>query len=132
MEFSGLVHVSNPRASGSQAVGFSALAGKPRLPSLLPHSKPHTHTRFTISQLRARGRHFAQLRCSLSREQSVQGVPRYSLPGGAGGRSVLQLLEPRPQTAPPPLAAVCQHLLLLPRRGFPLLSLLNPLAYNFA
>lgn len=36
---------------------------------------------------------------------------------------VLQLLEPGPQAAPPPLAAVCQHPLLLPQRRFPLFSL---------
>lgn len=86
---------------------------------------PHTH-RFTISQLRAPGRRFAQLRCSLSREQSVRGVGggvNQDTPSWEGLGAGAFCSSSYPVRRRRRLADVCQHPLLLPQRGFPLLSL---------
>lgn len=131
IEFLGLAHVPNQRASGSQAVEFSAPTGKTPLPSppapqrtsSLDYSTLPPRHCFTTSHPRAPGRRFAPAQVLFVKGALGAGVPRCALLGGTGCRSALRCLVPGPLAAQPPLAAVRQHPLLLPQRGFPFLSL---------
>lgn len=121
IEFSGAAHVSK-RITSSWIFTTSWEKRLPSSPaplrvvsldySTLPTALPRPSPALRADAL-------SQLRCSLSREPSVQGAPRCALPRGTGGGSALWRLEPGPQAARPPLAAVRQHPSLLPQGGFP-------------
>lgn len=134
--------LQSSRASGTSPVlgqadhkqlDFQPQLRKPDYPALLPHSAPYHQ----IIQhpappyhLPSQGSRLRPNSGALCRGSNQCRGPKCALARGTGGGSALRRLEPGPNAAQPPLAAVHQH--LAPSAARVSLLSFRSLASNFA